>query len=122
MTGDEVQARRAHELARQAQRNIDRAVAAQSDSLRLAEVIAATEDDVAATMDQLAEERPDRAAHFRALGEAAREYAAKERRWVKEHRSGRLPEDPRSGRLPEDPGSGRFPKDPGSGRRPEDPR
>lgn len=46
----------------------------------LAEVTAATEDQIAATFDQLARQQPQRAAYLRSVGESARRYAARERK------------------------------------------
>lgn len=45
----------------------------------LAEAVATTEDQIAATLDQLARQQPDRAAHLRYMAESARRYAAGER-------------------------------------------
>jgi signal transduction histidine kinase len=48
----------------------------------LAEATAATEDQIAATLDQLARQQPHGAGHLRDMGESARRYAARERKWL----------------------------------------
>jgi predicted nucleic acid-binding Zn-ribbon protein len=68
-------------LAKDAQR-----VQAFSDSLKarvveVAEALAKTEESIAATMDWLASQQPERAERLKALGEAARKQAAQARRW-----------------------------------------
>ena len=73
-------------LARDVQR-----VQAFSQSLKarvveVAEALARTEESIAATMDWLASQQPERAERLTALGEAARKQAAEAREWG-EHRS-----------------------------------
>ena len=60
----------------------------QAQVLRVAETVAKTEDEVAATLERMAEDHPHRAEHLRALSLAAREQAAKERRWAEDHGAG----------------------------------
>jgi hypothetical protein len=57
-----------------------------AESVRLAEAVAATEDQVAKTMDTLAGQRPYQEKHLRALGEEARKQAARQRQWAEDHR------------------------------------
>jgi hypothetical protein len=61
---------------------------AQAESVRLAEVVAAAEDQVAATMDTLAKQRPHQEEHLHALGDDARKQAARQRQWAEDHRDG----------------------------------
>ena len=49
--------------------------------VEVAEALAKTEDSIAATMDWLASQQPERAERLKALGEAARKQAAQARRW-----------------------------------------
>lgn len=56
----------------------------QRHTARMAEDIAATEEMVAATLEQKAEDRPEHAKRLRAESEAAREFAACERQWAKD--------------------------------------
>jgi hypothetical protein len=59
---------------------------AEAESFRLAKVIAAAEDQVAETMDTLAKQLPHQEEHLHALGEDAREQAARQRQWAEDHR------------------------------------
>ena len=59
---------------------------AEAESVRLAEVIAAAEDQVAETMETLAKQRPHQGEHLHALGDDARKQAARQRRWAEDHR------------------------------------
>lgn len=59
---------------------------AEAESVRLAEVIAAAEDQVAETMDTLAKQLPHQEEHLHALGDDAREQAARHRQWAEDHR------------------------------------
>jgi hypothetical protein len=61
---------------------------AEAESVRLAEVIAAAEDQVAETMDTLAKQLPHQEQHLLALGDDARKQAARQRRWAEDHREG----------------------------------
>jgi hypothetical protein len=61
---------------------------AQAESVRLAEVLAAAEDQVAETMETLAKQRPQQEEHLHALGEEARRQAARQRQWAEDHREG----------------------------------
>jgi hypothetical protein len=70
----------------------ERARVLQADSLLLkdqtitvAQGILAIEEQIAMTMDQLIAQQPRRAERLRALGEAARKQAARERRWLEDH-------------------------------------
>lgn len=65
----------------------------QAQVLRVAEAVAQTEEEVAATLERLAEDRPHRAGHLRALSRAAREQAARERRWAEDHGGCAAPRD-----------------------------
>jgi len=74
-------------LARDVQR-----VQAFSQSLKarvveVAEALARTEESIAATMDWLASQQPERAERLKALSESARKQAALARQW-REYRSG----------------------------------
>lgn len=64
---------------------------ARAESVRLAEVIAIAEDQVAQTMHTLAEQRPHQEEHLHALGDDARKQAARQRRWAESHREDDLP-------------------------------
>ena len=57
-----------------------------AESVRLAEAVAATEDQVAKVMDMVAEQRPHHEEHLRALGDEARKQAARQRQWAEDHR------------------------------------
>ena len=59
---------------------------AQAESVRLAEVIAAAEDQVAQTMDTLSRQSPHQQEHLHALGDDARKQAARQRQWAEDHR------------------------------------
>jgi hypothetical protein len=59
---------------------------AQAESVRLAEVLAAAEEQVAQTMETLAKQRPYQEEHLHALGEDARKQAARQRQWAEDHR------------------------------------
>jgi len=61
---------------------------AEAESVRLAEVIAAVEDQVAETMDKLAKQHPHQEEHLHALGDDARKQAARQRQWAEDHRGG----------------------------------
>lgn len=54
-----------------------------AESVRMAETIARTEDEVAATLDVLAQTQPHRAEYLHALSDSARSHAAYVRRWAK---------------------------------------
>jgi hypothetical protein len=54
-----------------------------AESARMAEVIAETEEHLAAALDQAAEAQPGRAQRLRALSESARAHAARARRLTK---------------------------------------
>ncbi len=62
-----------------------RAKAAQAETVRVAERVARTEEALAATFDKLAEVQPQHAARLRAKSQAAREQAAYDRQWIKDH-------------------------------------
>jgi len=49
--------------------------------VEVAEALAKTEDSIAATMDWLASQQPERAERLKALSESARRQAAHARRW-----------------------------------------
>jgi predicted nucleic acid-binding Zn-ribbon protein len=53
--------------------------------VEVAEALARTEESVAATMESLASQRPERAERLMALSDAARKQAAYARQWVKDH-------------------------------------
>jgi hypothetical protein len=79
----------------------------------LAEAIAATEDQIAATIGRLADQRPQHAERWRAMSESARRYAAREREWLARHPGARLkPLADRGGRRRTEPGD---PRDRGHG-------
>jgi hypothetical protein len=59
---------------------------AEAESVRLAEVIAAAEDQVAETMETLAKQRPHQEEHLHALSHDARKQAARQRQWAEDHR------------------------------------
>ncbi len=59
---------------------------ARAESVRLAGVIAAAEDQVAQTMDTLSRQRPHQEEHLHALGDDARKQAARQRQWAEDHR------------------------------------
>ena len=92
MTSDD-KAGSAEERIRDARSALSRADEVQAQVLRVAEEVAKTEERVAATFERLAEDQPQRAEHLRALSLAAREQAARERRWVKDHGAGAGPRD-----------------------------
>ena len=82
-------------LARDAQR-----VQAFSDSLKVrvvevAEALAKTEESIAATMDWLADQQPERAERLKALSEAARKQAAEARQWGEDRSDGAVDTEPR---------------------------
>jgi hypothetical protein len=54
----------------------------------MAETIAATEEEVAATLDLLAQTQPHRAEYLRTLSDSARSHAAHVRRWAKARSEG----------------------------------
>lgn len=85
MTRGEEQVRRARGLTQRARRNMARADALRAQSIQVAEEIAATEETVAGTMEELASQRPHGSDRLRALGARARERAASERQWVADH-------------------------------------
>jgi hypothetical protein len=82
MTAVEDIKHRARQLCDQARSVTLRALDIQTQTLMLAEATAATEDQIAATLDQLARQQPHRAGHLRDMGESARRYAARERKWL----------------------------------------
>jgi len=92
MTNDD-KAGSAEDRIRDARNAMSRADEVQAQVLRVAEEVAKTEEEVAATLERLAEDQPQRAKHLRALSLAAREQAAWERRWAKEHGAGAGPRD-----------------------------
>ena len=49
--------------------------------VEVAEALARTEESIAATMDWLASQQPERAERFKVLSESARKQAAHARRW-----------------------------------------
>ena len=49
--------------------------------VEVAEALAKTEESIAATMDWLASQQPERAERLKALSESARQQAAKARQW-----------------------------------------
>lgn len=59
---------------------------AEAESVRLAEVLAAAEDQVAQTMDMLAKQHPNQEEQLHALGDDARKQAALQRQWAEDHR------------------------------------
>ena len=73
-------------LARDARRVLEFSHNLQARVVEVAEALARTEDSIAATMDWLASQQPERAERLRALSEAARKQAAEARQWG-EHRS-----------------------------------
>jgi ABC-type transporter Mla subunit MlaD len=97
---------------RQAERLADDAAKAQARfndatdrAVRVARDVAATEDYLAETLDQLAETHPGDAARLLAKGESARGYAARERQWADDHeRGGQWPDTAKQG--DEHPGPG----------------
>src|SRR5215470_12653214 len=52
--------------------------------MEVAESLARTEESIAATMDWLASQQPERAERLKAMSEAAREQAAQARQWGKD--------------------------------------
>lgn len=70
---------------------------AEAESVRLAEVIAAVEEQVAETMDKLAKQRPHQEEHLHALGDDARKQAARQRQWAEDHRGEELTGSPGPG-------------------------
>lgn len=56
-----------------------------AEALRIAEEIAAAEDVAAGMFARLAEQREQDADRFRAKSQAARDHAAWERKWIKDH-------------------------------------
>jgi len=79
MTAVEDARQRAGWLCDQARTVTLRALEVQAQTRVLAEATAATEEQVAATLDQLARQQPHRAGQLQAMGESARRYAARER-------------------------------------------
>jgi len=73
-------------LLRDAQRVQEFSHNLQARVVEVAEALAKTEESIAATMDWLASQQPERAERLKALGEAARKQAAEAREWG-EHRS-----------------------------------
>lgn len=59
---------------------------AEAESVRLAEVLAAAEDQVAQTMDMLAKQHPNQEEQLHALRDDARKQAALQRQWAEDHR------------------------------------
>lgn len=64
---------------------------AEAESVRLAEVIATAEEQVAETMETLAKQRPHQEEHLHALGDDARKQAAQARQWAEDHRERSAP-------------------------------
>src|SRR5215471_21260546 len=56
--------------------------------MEVAEALARTEESIAATMDWLADQQPERAERLKALGEAARKQAAEARQWGEDRSNG----------------------------------
>jgi len=52
--------------------------------MEVAEALARTEESIAATMDWLANQQPERAERLKAMSEAARQQAAQARQWGKD--------------------------------------
>jgi ABC-type transporter Mla subunit MlaD len=77
--------RRAAWLAEDTARVLARSKDLQEETLQAAEEVAATEDDVADTLDHLAEGRPQDAARLQAKSASARDQAARERQWARDH-------------------------------------
>jgi hypothetical protein len=55
-------------------------------TVEVAEAVAATQERLAATLDRLADQRPDDASRLQAGSETARTYAARGRQWAEDHR------------------------------------
>lgn len=92
MTGGDT-ADPAEDRIRDARNVRSKASEVQAQVLRVAVTVAKTEEEVAATLERLAKDRPHRAEHLRALSLAAREQAARERRWAEDHGAGAGPRD-----------------------------
>jgi hypothetical protein len=92
MTGGDT-AGPADDLVRDSRNVRSKAGEVQAQVLRVAETVAKTEEEVAATLERLAKDRPHRAEHLRALSLAAREQAARERQWAQDHGAGAAPRD-----------------------------
>ncbi|SRR5579875_1293931 len=67
----------------------------QARTVKAAEEVAATEEDLAGTMERMTKNQPHRAGHLRILGESARKHAAQERQWAKDHDPGARHRDER---------------------------
>jgi hypothetical protein len=68
----------------------------QARVVEVAEALARTEESIAATMDWLASQQPERAERLKALSEAARKQAAEARRWGDDRSDGVEDTEPRS--------------------------
>ena len=75
-------------LARDAQRVLQFSHNLQARVVEVAEALARTEETIAATMDWLADQQPERAERLKALGEAARKQAAEARQWGEDRSNG----------------------------------
>ena len=64
-----------------------------AEAVRTAGAVAVTHEEVAETLEMLAQRRPDRAAEYRAMSESAREWAERHRRWAMEHSAPGTAED-----------------------------
>ena len=85
MADDERIGTRAKWLAEQVAMARSRSCDMAAKALDLAGAVAATEDEVAATLSRVAEDQPHHAARLRRKISAARDRAAFERRWVQDH-------------------------------------
>lgn len=93
MADDEKRARteamaRAEELVQRTRRNRSQSERLQQQSIDVAELVAATEEDMAATFDRLAADSPPRAGYLKGLSTAARKNAARERQWLEDQARG----------------------------------
>lgn len=84
--GGENRARQMRTRAQDEGTSAARADHAWARTIAAASRFAETEEQVAATMDELAQQRPERAAYLRGLSEAARGQAARMRQWIDHHR------------------------------------
>jgi hypothetical protein len=87
MTADEDLVINPETLARDAQRVQEFSHNLKARVVEVAEALARTEESIAATMDWLAGQQPERAERLKALSESARKQAALARQW-RENRSG----------------------------------
>jgi hypothetical protein len=75
------------QLAHQAQSASRKAAELHQRVITTAEGVAATEEYVARTFDQMAKDHPERAGQLKDVSNAAREHAAHERQWIEDHTS-----------------------------------